>query len=91
MPSTSMASMVLRKKRCTASSSARAESRSAMSSRCSSLSTTCRVAKEMSVRCLPIPPESVLRRVDRIMVLSSSLISPRDWSNWEMISRFSLT
>ena len=62
-----------------------------MRSRCSSLSTTCWVEKVMSARFLPRVPDRVRRRMASSFSDSSWDISPRDWSNWETISRFSLT
>ena len=83
--------MIFSKSAETAASSFRAESRSAISSRCSSLSTTCAVENGMSMRFLPSVPESVRRSTASRFSLSSCGSSASDWSNAATISCRSFT
>ena len=82
---------VFSKKAVTTSGSSSADSLSAMSRRCSSLSATCWVEKLRSIRFFPIPPDSVFRRSVSSFSSSSSCMMASDCRNWDTISPFSLT
>ena len=62
-----------------------------MSRLCSAPWTTCWVAKVISNKFLPRVPVRVRRRRVSSFSFSSWVSTPRDWSNWETISRFSFT
>ena len=83
--------MIFRKNSPRSSSSSSLLSRSPISSLCSGEDATWLVLKVMSMRFLPMAPESVRRRRAKYLSDSFSGIMPVDWRNWLMISLLSLT
>ena len=79
------------KKASTAPWSCSWESRSAISSLCSGLSTTWAVEKDRFSRLRPRPPDSVLRSRFIRFSPSSWGIRAKDWSKWETTSPWALT
>ena len=75
----------------TAASSCSCESRRAISSLCSGLSTTWAVEKDRFSRLRPRPPDSVLRSRFIRFSPSSWGIRAKDWSKWETTSPWALT